>query len=312
MKTMHSTFILRFGTRVKLVSMGMTLMAGMLMFPSADAQAPVTSSEQGQSTRDQPFSYEVVSIKVNHSAAGPHTHRLVPDRFTMTNFPVNLIVEYAYNIKDYQLSGGPSWMNSERYDIEAKINDKAVLELRKLPRDEQVDRNRLMLQALLADRFKLTVHRETKDLPTYSLVVTKGGKLNETNGDCDPSAEPARSTSSLGWPNSPCNGFFLYPGHFGGRNVSMAALADALSTFTFRLVADNTNLAGKYNVTLDWTPAPGDFPAFPPGPDSFPQPDPNGPSLPAALQDQLGLKLESTRGPVDTLFIDHVENASED
>jgi uncharacterized protein (TIGR03435 family) len=167
-----------------------------------------------------------------------------------------------------------------------------------------------MLQTLLKDRFKLTLHRETKDLPTYSLVVAEGGKLHEAQGDCGPQPH----TMELGTSSpSPCGSLrvFTWVGRMDGLKVPITQLAANLSGFTKRMVLDNTRLGGKYDINLTWFPGPNEFPPRPAYLPPTYQPDPNSPPLLTAIQQQLGLKLESQTAPVELLVIDHVEKPSE-
>jgi uncharacterized protein (TIGR03435 family) len=248
--------------------------------------------------------FEVASIKLNKSAGGFSLARPSPGgRFTLTNIPLQFALVIAYRIKDFQLSGAPAWLAQERYDIEAKAEGNPSLDAM-LP----------MLQALLEDRLQLKFHKETKELPIYTLVVAKTGKLHESEGECPPMPNglpPPPEPGKL--PSPPCGGIFRTPGHVVGQKVAMAQLTDLLSNMAGRIVVDKTGLQGKYDINLDFTPEqsqlqppPGGDPGIP-----VPRPDPNGPSLFTAVQEQLGLKLESQKGPVEIMVIDHVERPSE-
>ncbi len=250
--------------------------------------------------------FEVASIKLNKSA--DRRIMILPPRggrFTATNVTMQLLISLAYRIKDFQLSGAPAWLNSERYDIEAKAEGNPTIETLGP-----------LLQTLLEDRLQFKFHRESKELPVYALVVAKPGKLHQAEGDCGPmptGPPPPPEPGKL--PTAPCGGFFVFPGHLSGQKVAIAQLLDSLSRFTGRMVLDKTNLTGKYDINLEYTPEQGQFQAppggAPPGLPPLPQTDPNGPSLFTALQEQLGLKLESQKGPVEMLVIDHVERPSE-
>ena len=165
-----------------------------------------------------------------------------------------------------------------------------------------------MLQSLLKDRFKLTLRQVTKDLPIYSLVVADAGKLHEAPGDCAPGPT---SVPDSGAP--PCGSLrvFLWVGRMDGLKVPITELVANLSGFTKRMVLDNTHLGGKYDMNMKWFPGPNEFPQRPAYLPPTYQPDPNSPPLLAAIQQQLGLKLESRTGPVPLLVIDHVEKPSE-
>jgi uncharacterized protein (TIGR03435 family) len=258
----------------------------------------------GQAAAPRP-QFEVASIKPNKSADFRVMIRPSPGgRFTATNVPLQILVTIAYGIKDMQLSGAPPWLNSERYDIEAKAEG-----------NTDFDAMRPMLQALFEDRLHLKTHRETKEMPVYALVVARAGKLHLAQGECGPRPSTPPPPPEPGkTPPTPCGGFFGFPGHIAGQKIAIKQLIDPLSSLTGRIVLDQTGLTENYDVTLDYTPEQGQFlsPAGGAPPDlPFPRPDPNGPNLFTALQEQLGLKLESQKGPVEMLVIDHVERPSE-
>jgi uncharacterized protein (TIGR03435 family) len=168
-----------------------------------------------------------------------------------------------------------------------------------------------MLQPALAERFKLKVHSETKQLPVYELIVAKGGaKLKEATAG-DTYANGIKGPDGVGRGGMMRSG----PGQLTAQAVPMTSLANLLSQQLHRTVLDKTGLTAKYDLELNWTPDQGSDPMFK-GPEGSPQradaaPDSSGPSIFTALQEQLGLKLQSANGPVETLVIDHVEMPSE-
>jgi uncharacterized protein (TIGR03435 family) len=238
-----------------------------------------------------------------------------PGRYTVTGVTTKLLIEQAYGVKDFQISGGPSWISSDRYDVDAKVEDSVVVELEKLPPNQRGERQMLMVQSLLADRFKLKVSHTAKELPIYALVVAKNGtKLHEAkagdtypNGIKGPDGRPVGGTGMMR----------MGPGQLTGQGLPMASLAGLLSQQLGRTVMDQTGLKGNYDFTLQWTPdqRPVAMPVGPvggsSGPDGVPSSDSSGASIFTALQEQLGLKLESTKGPVDIIVIDHIERPSE-
>jgi len=229
----------------------------------------------GQSTAP---AFDVASIKASQigKAGGEGSRResvnSSPGSLTMRNVSLSSCIRWAYNVKPFQVSG-PTWLESERYDVLAKAADPA-----------STDQLRLRLQALLADRFRLTLHREEKIMPTYALVVAKNGpKFHQSDGE-------GKSTIN---------------GSKGGvvtvEKTSMTQLADLLSQPLRCPITDMTGLKGVYDFTVDLTSY---IPAeFKPG---DPPPDIVGIAM-SALQDQLGLKLEAKKGPVEILIIDHAE-----
>jgi uncharacterized protein (TIGR03435 family) len=271
---------------------------------------------QSSPTASAPLpSFEVASIKPSQSADFGRRIMMLPGRFTATGVTTKFLVAFGYNVKEFQISGGPSWINLERYDIDAKEEDSLEEKLRSLPPDQRGEQLRLRVQSLLADRFKLSVTHESKELPVYALVVAKNGpKLQEakpgdtySNGIKGPDG---RVHSGMGLMR-------MGGGEMTGQGIPMANLVMMLSQQLGRTVLDQTGMKGNYNVELKWTPDQSQ-PAMPMGPDSAkppadnaPLPDSSGPSIFTAIQEQLGLKLESTKGPVEILAIDHVERPSE-
>ena len=212
--------------------------------------------------------------------------------YRATGVTLKMLIMYAYRVPAaFQVSGGPSWIGTERWDIQAKVDGETT------PRDRFVQ----MLRALLEDRFQLKVRRETKEMPVYKLVVAKSGsKLALHSGDQPKPEDRLRM------------GF----GSMRFQDSGLGALAYQLSLQLGRKVIDKTGLTGEYDFTLEWAPEPcqGGLESIglPPDPNlKFPPADPNSPSLFTAVQEQLGLKLESQKGPVEMMVIDHVERPSE-
>lgn len=260
--------------------------------------------------------FEVVSIKPAAPDARGTYFNMPGGILTIKNMPVKEMIVIAWRVQPFQITGGPSWIESAHYDISAKPEGK--------PKRSDIP---LMLQALLEDRFQLKVHSETKEFPIYALVrARKDGKLGpqlvpSNEGSCtpfDPSKPPPPPD-----PNNPpklgCGGMMMGPDRINAVGVDIAQLQPMLSRILGRTVVDKTGLTGKFDITAHWTPdqaqlMQGPFGGPPPGgPPDMPQPrfDPNGPSIFTALEEQLGLKLESQKGPVDILVIDHIERPSE-
>lgn len=247
--------------------------------------------------------FEAASVKPNNS--GDPTIMLRPfqagGRADFTNIPLNILLQRAYGVQNFQISGGPGWIASDRFDIVAKT-----------PANTSVDQLTAMLRALLEDRFKLALHRETRELPIYALVVPRAdGKLKMQRSEADCAAMMTRPGPPIG-PPAPnerpvCGMNSTRPGQILAGGLTMADLARRLSQILGRVVEDHTMLTGGFDFDLEWTP---DQPPPLLGPQA-PGYDPNGPSLFVAVQEQLGLKLEARKGPVDVLVIDHVEKPEE-
>jgi uncharacterized protein (TIGR03435 family) len=237
--------------------------------------------------------FEAASIKPGAPAAMGNVRvgmEMMPGgRISMSGVTVKLLIQQAYGVKDFQIVGGPPWLGSERYDITAKPAEAAT--------EDQV---KVMIQALLKDRFQLQFRRETKELPTYALVVAKGGpKLKES----EVAAGSGQGRGQLR---------MMGRGHFDAQGVPISNLATQLSNALGRSVIDKTGLQGNYDYKLEWTPDEGQGgPMRGPGGESSAPADNPGASIFTALQDQLGLKLESTKGPVEILVIEKAEKASE-
>jgi uncharacterized protein (TIGR03435 family) len=288
-----------------LFAITLPIMFGLLNVSRSHAQSA------GQSNPATTFGYEVASIKPSKPDSGGIVRFLFyPDGLTATNISLRMLIRDAYGIEDHQLAGAPGWLDSDRYDIEAKMEPSVVDQLRKLGPDAARAARQSMLQALLEDRLKLKAHRETKELPVYTLVVAKNGpKLQEAKpGDTYP--------NGLKGPNGVGKAGMMRMGRgdLTAQGLSMASVVRLLSQQLGRSVLDKTGLTSTYDFTLHWTPddsqvAFKDFPGGAQSDGSGPS-DTSRPSLFTAIQEQLGLKLESQKGPVEIIVIDHVEKPS--
>jgi uncharacterized protein (TIGR03435 family) len=207
---------------------------------------------------------------------------------------LTMLIATAYQIQQFQISGGPSWIHSDRFDVEGKAED---------PKADYAQL-RLMLQSLLEDRFKLKLHRETQKSSVYELVVGKGGPKIKLAADQE--SPDVNGPSSPGSPRPNRGGFRFGPGSMIGNAATLSLFARFLSQRLDRMVIDKTSLAGRFDIDLLWTPSVGENP-FDFGGNPIPPADSLRPSIFGAIQEQLGLKLEPARGPVEVLVIDHVE-----
>jgi len=282
--------------------------------------------------------FEVASVKSNKSGPTMMMMRTLPTSFNVTNLPLRMLITQAYRVSGYQLVGGPGWLDAERFDIVAKA-----------PEGSRPDQTMLMLRGLLAERFKLKVHGESRDVPIYALVLARsdgklGPKLSKNTDDCQKiqeerlaAAKAARGTGPGGPGRAGQPIPFAMPGPGerpictvsmnagppagGGLPVitmraggqTMEALARNLSGNVNRQVVDRTGLTGLYDYELQYSMQQGSLTTAPVG-GAAPAPAApidDGPTIFDALRD-LGLKLESVRGPVDHLVIDSVERPTED
>jgi uncharacterized protein (TIGR03435 family) len=303
------------------------LLAALAIPLALGAQAP-------QSSAPAP-AFEVASIKPNNSSDGRVMLGNQPGRFTATNVTLRMLIRNAYQLQDFQITGGPSWLNSDHFDIVAKI-DPAVQESINAARGgigpaaaagQAPNPLQLMIRSLLADRFKLVVHNETKEQTIYALVLARsdgklGPDLKKSEVDCAALTANARGRGPIPPPGPPqpgermpC-GIRIGPGNLSASGGSLAQFAQSLGMFVGRVVVDKSGLTGGYDINLTWTPdqmpqrapgTPGDQPIRVNGVDI----DPNGPSIFTAVQEQLGLKLDSQKGPVEMLVIDRAEKPIE-
>ncbi|HEV2135838.1 MAG TPA: TIGR03435 family protein [Terracidiphilus sp.] len=226
--------------------------------------------------------FDVAAIKPHPQGASMNGGwRFTADSFSASNLTLKSLIFNAYDLKsDSQLRDLPKWGRTDEWDINAKIGGESLQELQKLDARQSYEEKRMMLRKLLATRFGLKIHRETKDLPIYELTVAKGGSKLAAAATSD-------KGSSWSWGN----------GRFDGTDVGADALAYSLSSVEEigRLVVDKTGLKGKYDIKLNWTP------------EGNKETLDSGPSIFTALEEQLGLKLISAKGPVETIVVDHVE-----
>lgn len=273
----------------------------------AQSKPPTTPS------REFVHEYDVVSIKPTDPARQLGIGGIVNtvDGLIVRDVSTWGLITAAYGIRKDQISDAPKWFDAERYDIDAKMDSAVADEMQKLEPEKNQALRQQMLQALLADRFRLQVSRESKDLAVYLLVVGKNGpKLqeampayvgpNDFNG-----ADGNRATDSV---------VITKSGTVVGQAASIATLATALSRQMGRPVLDKTELVGKYDFTFKF--APDRLPSATPSESAAngqalpAPPDPGGTNLADALQSSLGLKLESGKGPVEIFVINHVERPS--
>jgi uncharacterized protein (TIGR03435 family) len=281
--------------------------AGWMLVAVSTWGQPITVLSGGGTQAPKVPTFEVVSVRPNKSGKG-FALTFTPDGFITTNMPLQPVIINAYNLRDHKLMvggqlipGGPSWINSDRYDIQAKISESDIAELQKLSVSQQLAQKRLMLQSMLADRFKLKVHREIKQAPCFALVIAKNGsKMKEVKAN-DPTVPDEKLSAR--------------PGVITAQGASMARLIFVLTGPLSCPVVDKTGLMGKYDFALRYSPDQGSSPMFlrSEGRQQEPEstPDTFGPSLFTAVQEQLGLRLIPTTVSVEDIVIEHVEKPSE-
>jgi len=285
-------------------------------------------------------SFDVSSVKRNASGGGGMTIRNTPGNVSMFNVPVRQLIRLAYQRQDFQIVGAPDWTGSDRFDIEGRFDPAAPLPGFETPPQKMI----AMTKFLLRDRFNLLAHTETREMPILSLTLAR------TDGRLGPQLKPAAvDCQAIGRGRGPVDGRGGPPpdGRLGGPpldgrggppppgtpfslgerppcgsrggfgqmiagGMPMTQFAQQLSQLTGRVVIDRTGLTGGYDLDLKFTPTPEQLPPGPPPPGvELPPIDPNGPTLFAALEEQLGLKLDSQRGPVEVVVIDRISPPAE-
>ncbi len=271
----------------------LALAAAVLAAPIAIAQAPGTPAPDTAPAPVPVPQFDVISVKPDKTANGMTRVRFSPNGLDVENVTVHMLLLESYRLNEDQLFGEPNWANTDRFDIQAKVAGPDVVAFSKLP----VDQRWSMFRQVLTEQFHLTNHTETHLLPVYVLTVAKGG-IKFKQHVPDP-AHPERENGSGG----------------RGRMVALGSTVDlflfSLSQNLGRTLVDKTGLTGRYDFELHWTP--DDASALPPRaadgsqPSAPPPSSDSGPSIFTAIQEQLGLKLESAKGPVPVLVIDHIE-----
>jgi uncharacterized protein (TIGR03435 family) len=221
--------------------------------------------------------------------------QLTNDGISITHFPLHTILCGAFNTEDDHILGEPGWTKSAMFDIEAKVAPEDAPKLKGLSRDRRYQ----MLVPFLEERFGLKFHHETRELPVYTLVVAKGGIKMQESKPSDPSTQGRKMLMAR-------------KGNIESGDMGIKDLAHVLSQQLGRTVVDDTGLTGKYDYKLVWTPddAPPPMAASGASGQQSTLPDASGPSLFTALQEQLGLKLETKKAMSDVIVIDHIEQPS--
>jgi uncharacterized protein (TIGR03435 family) len=294
---------------------------------------------------DPNLRFDVASVKAADAASGGMMMRMMPSSFEAAGVPLRLLLRQALQKPDYQIIGAPSWVDTERYTVAAKAASGT-------PQNAMP----VMMVNLMKDRFQMTIHMETRELPIFNLVLARGDKrlgpnLKESSAECQatmaerargagvpsaPGGGPGGTGPAGGGPGGPaargalpgtaggppifdpngpipCGSMRTGPGMLGAGGRAIAQLVQMLSGSTARPVIDKTGLTGAYDFSLRFAPEPGAFGPFgAPPPGVLPPPDPDAPNLYTAVQEQLGLKLENARGPIEVVVIDRLEKPTVD
>jgi uncharacterized protein (TIGR03435 family) len=285
---------------------------------------PIHAQSEAAATYPPGYEFDVATIKPSQDTSLGGAAGFTEDSYRARNMTIRFVIRAAYDLwagREEMVLGGPKWLDTDGYYITAKMDPAVADKLKKLTPDQRTLLQNQMLRALLADRFKLSIHREPKELPVYAMTIAKTGlKLHE--------AKPGDDYADATFPNAdkfdgrPQAGAIFRVGGGGptgntmtiyGFGVSMPALAKELGVMAGQTVQDKTGLAGNYDFALKWWTSPMRPPSegAPDGQPASAASDPaGGPSLFSAIQQQLGLKLDSGKGAVQVVVIDHIDRPS--
>jgi uncharacterized protein (TIGR03435 family) len=296
-----------------------------VLIPAAlGAQLPIVPAPPGAAPVDPAARFEAASVKAAEASTAGMRMMIQPGRFEAAGVPLRMVLRQALRVQDYQMAGVPAWVDSERFTIVAKA-----------PEGVAPNATMVMLLNLLEDRFNLAMHVEQRELPVFNLVMARsdgrlGPSLKPSSAECQEliksrAGGPGRAAGpGPGGPTGPppfdpnsmaCGTMRAGPGLYGISGQPMSVFIQMLAQSTGRPVIDKTGLAGPYDVSLKYMPEPG-MAGMPPGalPPGAPVPttEPDAPNIFTALQEQLGLKLENARGPVDVTVVDRLERPTLD
>ena len=278
------------------------VLPGLAFAASVFAQPPAPPDPSGPPPYKPTLTFDVASVREippddNPAWAMGLINPPHSSQFEAKAHSAKVLIQLAYGLGPFEISGAPGWIDSSLYNVQAKSDHSVDDQLARLTDDEARLEKQHMLQALLADRFRLKVHWETKQSSLYALVVARGGpKLQpakvENVDPTVPNSAPAETRGADIQSHSVAHGREM-----NVRYITAKGIAALIGAMIRGNVEDRTGLAGRYDFTLQYSYQPSD-------PESFP-------SIPTAIQEQLGLKLESAKGAVDVLVIDHIERPTE-
>jgi uncharacterized protein (TIGR03435 family) len=274
--------------------MRLALVTSLILSVAFTGYGPLSGLEK------QPAVFEAATIKLNRSGSRSSDSTTRNGHLIATNISLKSLMQYeAYGIPGSRILGGPKWLDSTRFDVEAKMDDSTADRLQALPHSERRIEEQAMVQQLLADRFKLAVHRETRELPVYALVAAKKG----------PKLQPSKTTAEGSHTSSTGTRSGL---QLTAEGVSLPQFADALTQRLFlelgRDVVDRTEIKGRFDITLKWMPNSEIARNQTDGPSASAD---DNPAIFTAIQEQLGLKLEPAKAPIEVIVIDHAEMPSD-
>jgi uncharacterized protein (TIGR03435 family) len=266
--------------------------------------AVLATSAGDLAAQDDAPAFDVVAVKPNVSGGTNSSSLVMPGaRYTATNATLRMLIKTAYQVHDDQIIGGPGWVDSERFDVTARGPGNPTP-------TEFITQARLMLRAVLIDRFQLALRKETRDIPVYALMPARrdgrfGPQFRRADEPCSGPGKPlpVAPDAPEPVPELLCDAGFSRPGHVGGRGRDFPTLVRSLATWADRVLVDRTGLAGRFDWDLQWTPE-SSSPEVASAPNVLP--------LVTALRDQLGFRLEPQRSSAQVLVIDRAERPRPD
>ncbi len=271
------------------VSSHIPLLAAACLLVLPSQSHPQTAAPQAPTP-----AFDVVSVKPNKSGSGGMSMTGVSDSYKGTNITLDNLIMNSYDLSSADLIFGlPSWTRSAHFDVDAKIVNPDKKQIDNLTEDQR----RAMILAILKDRFHFQAHLETKTLPVYDLVLAKGGP--KFTGK-EPNADTAAAMAKRGLTGAK-GSIITYDGEITASGVPISSIVFSLTGAVGRTVIDKTGLTGTYDFEIKWTPEHG----------GQTDSQDSGPSIFTAVEEQLGLKLQSAKGPVQTLVVDHIETPTE-
>ncbi|HEY5056212.1 MAG TPA: TIGR03435 family protein [Acidobacteriaceae bacterium] len=279
-------------------SLFIALFFAVLVAGSARSQTGIAAAQDADAASAAVPRFDVISVKPDKNANAISRARVDADGLAAENVTVHMLLMESYLLNEDQLLGEPAWAKTDRFDIQAKVAGSDVAKLAKLSTKDR----RSMFRQVLVEQFQLTTHVETRQLPVYVVTVAKGGPKFKPHVP-DP-AHPERENGS-GW-------FSWGRGKLVAQGPTMAYFLFALSLELRHTFVDKTGLAGNYDFNLEWTPDDLAAPAQGNNDGAQPVAGDSGPSIFTAIQEQLGLKLASTKGPVRVMVVDNVTRPTGD
>jgi uncharacterized protein (TIGR03435 family) len=270
----------------------------LLVLASSGVCLPVAIAQAGSAPGIslQRWSYDAVSVKPNNSGTDGLLTMMRGDVYSGKNMRIINLASQAYGVKQDLISGLPAWADTAHYDVEAKMTPEDAEAFNTLSREEKIAVSKALLLGILEERFHLKAHVETRQLPVYDLVIAKGGLKIKARAEGDTAWRVVKGPDGEALPR-------FREGLVNEQAIATSSFVGQLTNLMHRMVIDKTGLTGRFDILMFFAPPDRNTPSG--ASDGTPSND--APSIFVAMEEQLGLKLQPDKGPVDTLVIDHVE-----